>query len=108
MNSHFYITTPIYYPNAEPHLGHVYTTVCADVIARFHRAIGEETFYLTGTDEHGVKMVRTAAEQHVAPHELAERNVEVFERFGMNSASATTTSSGPRVPGINIRPGDHP
>jgi methionyl-tRNA synthetase len=78
VNSHFYITTPIYYPNAEPHLGHVYTTICADVIARFHRAVGEETFFLTGTDEHGVKMVRTAAEQQIAPHELAERNVEIF------------------------------
>ncbi len=78
MSNRFYISTPIYYPNAEPHLGHVYTTICADAIARYHRLAGDDTFFLTGTDEHGVKMVRTAAEQRVAPHELAERNVEVF------------------------------
>jgi methionyl-tRNA synthetase len=79
VKNQFYITTPIYYPNAEPHLGHVYTTICADVTARFHRLVGDETFFLTGTDEHGVKMVRTAARQGVAPHDLAEGNVRVFQ-----------------------------
>ena len=58
----FYITTPIYYPNAEPHLGHVYTTICCDVIARYHRLRGDDTWFLTGTDEHGIKMVKTAVE----------------------------------------------
>ena len=50
--SRYYITTPIYYINAEPHLGHAYTTMVADVIARAHRLMGDEVFFLTGTDEH--------------------------------------------------------
>src|SRR6476620_6189119 len=77
--SKFYITTPIYYPNAEPHLGHVYTTICCDVLARYHRLAGHETFFLTGTDEHGIKMVKTAAERGIEPQQLADQNVAVFE-----------------------------
>src|SRR3954454_24396762 len=61
MPDRFYITTPIYYPNAEPHLGHVYTTLATDTVARYRRLRGDDTFFLTGTDEHGVKMVKTAA-----------------------------------------------
>ncbi|HCH85576.1 MAG TPA: methionine--tRNA ligase, partial [Lentisphaeria bacterium] len=49
----FYVTTPIYYVNDKPHIGHAYTTVLADVLARYHRSLGDETFFLTGTDEHG-------------------------------------------------------
>jgi methionyl-tRNA synthetase len=79
MPDRFYITTPIYYPNAEPHLGHVYTTVAADAIARYHRLLGETTFFLTGTDEHGVKMVKTAAAAGVEPAVLADRIVAVFQ-----------------------------
>ncbi len=79
MNDRFYITTPIYYPNGEPHLGHVYTTLCADVLARYHRLNGEKTWFLTGTDEHGIKMVKTAAERNITPGELADQNVAVFE-----------------------------
>ena len=60
MAEKFYITTPIYYVNAQPHLGHAYTTVVADYLARFHRLDGEETFFLTGTDEHGEKIFRAA------------------------------------------------
>ncbi|HUT72187.1 MAG TPA: methionine--tRNA ligase [Desulfatiglandales bacterium] len=56
----FYITTPIYYVNAEPHLGHAYTTIVADIVARFHRLAGIKTFFLTGTDEHGDKIVEAA------------------------------------------------
>jgi methionyl-tRNA synthetase len=78
-DSRYYITTPIYYPNGEPHLGHVYTTLCADVLARYHRQSGAHTWFLTGTDEHGVKMVKTAADQKVEPQQLADRNVAVFE-----------------------------
>src|SRR5688572_30500630 len=77
-NRKFYITTPIYYPNAEPHLGHVYTTLCADTVARFHRLAGHDTFFLTGTDEHGIKMVKTAAELKVEPQQLVDRVVQVF------------------------------
>jgi methionyl-tRNA synthetase len=75
----FYITTPIYYPNAEPHLGHVYTTICADTVARYHRLRGDDTFLLTGTDEHGIKMVKTAAELKVEPQQLVDRVVKIFE-----------------------------
>ena len=56
MSKRFFITTPIYYPNGEPHLGHVYTTLAADTLARYHRLAGDDTFFLTGTDEHGLKM----------------------------------------------------
>ena len=79
MTAKYYITTPIYYPNGEPHLGHVYTTLCADTLARYHRLVGDDTFFLTGTDEHGIKMVKTAADAGVPPRELADRNVAVFE-----------------------------
>jgi methionyl-tRNA synthetase len=79
MNDRYYITTPIYYPNGEPHLGHVYTTLCADVLARYHRLAGLTTWFLTGTDEHGIKMVKTAAEKGIEPKELADQNVAVFE-----------------------------
>ncbi|MCC6240772.1 MAG: methionine--tRNA ligase [Phycisphaerales bacterium] len=74
----FYISTPIYYPNAEPHLGHVYTTICADAVARYHRLKGEDTWFLTGTDEHGVKMVKTAQSQGTTAAELVEKNVPIF------------------------------
>jgi methionyl-tRNA synthetase len=76
----FYITTPIYYPNGEPHLGHVYTTLAADTVARYHRLSGDDTFFLTGTDEHGIKMVKSAEAAAVEPRALADRNVAVFER----------------------------
>src|SRR2546429_8187913 len=56
----FYITTPIYYPNDVPHIGHAYTSVAADFIARYHRLRGERVFHLTGTDEHGLKLQRAA------------------------------------------------
>jgi hypothetical protein len=79
MPDKFYITTPIYYPNAEPHLGHVYTTLCADTIARYHRLRGDDTFFLTGTDEHGIKMVKTAAEKKVEPQQLVDSVVKVFQ-----------------------------
>src|SRR5688500_12567714 len=81
MAERFYITTPIYYPNGEPHLGHAYTTICTDVIARYHRLAGHETFFLTGTDEHGVKMVKTAAKEGIEPRALADKNVRVFEEL---------------------------
>jgi methionyl-tRNA synthetase len=77
----YYLTTPIYYPNAEPHIGHVYTTLAADTIARYHRLAGDDTFFLTGTDEHGVKMVKTAAEQQIEPSALADRVVSVFQEL---------------------------
>jgi methionyl-tRNA synthetase len=74
----FYLTTPIYYVNGEPHLGHVYTTVAADVIARHMRQRGEEVFFLTGTDEHGEPVAQAAEREGVTPRELADRNAERF------------------------------
>ena len=60
MSKKFYITTPIYYVNARPHIGHAYTTIACDTIARRHRLLGDDTFFLTGTDEHGQKIERAA------------------------------------------------
>ena len=77
----FYISTPIYYPSGEPHLGHAYTTVCADAAARFARLCGRDTFFLTGTDEHGQKMVTEAAKLGVTPADLAESMMTRFRDF---------------------------
>jgi methionyl-tRNA synthetase len=76
----FYITTPIYYPNGEPHLGHVYSTVAADCVARYHRLCGEDVYFLTGTDEHGIKMVKTAAELKMEPLQLADQMTAIFQQ----------------------------
>ncbi len=72
----FYITTPIFYPSDVPHIGHGYTEVAADVLARWHRQAGDDTWMLTGTDEHGQKMLRTAAAGGMTPGEWADRLVE--------------------------------
>ena len=74
----FYITTPIYYVNAEPHLGHAYTTIGADILARHMRQRGEDVFFLTGTDEHGEPVAQAAEREGVAPRELADRNSRRF------------------------------
>jgi methionyl-tRNA synthetase len=75
----FYVTTPIYYVNAAPHLGHAYTTIAADVMARHHRQRGEDVFFLTGTDEHGEPVSLAAEREGVSPQELADRNAERFK-----------------------------
>jgi methionyl-tRNA synthetase len=75
----FYVTTPIYYVNDRPHLGHVYTTAVADVLARYHRLCGDDTFFLTGTDEHAAKVSDRAAEQGISPQELADTMAGAFE-----------------------------
>jgi methionyl-tRNA synthetase len=75
----FYVTTPIYYVNAAPHLGHAYTTIAADVLARHMRQRGEEVFFLTGTDEHGEPVAQAAEREGVSPRELADRNAERFQ-----------------------------
>jgi methionyl-tRNA synthetase len=84
----FYVTTPIYYVNDVPHIGHAYTTVACDVIARYHRLKGEQVFFLTGTDEHGEKVMRTAEENGVDPKAWTDRIVprwkEVWERLGIS------------------------
>lgn len=74
----FYITTPIYYVNANPHLGHAYTTIVADALSRFHRCLGEETLFLTGTDEHGDKIVQAAEKRGMTPRQFVD---EISGRF---------------------------
>ena len=85
----YYITTPIYYVNDEPHIGHAYTTVAADVLARFHRQKGDDVFFLTGTDEHGNKVEQAAEERGLTPREhvdeLAPRFREIAERLGASN-----------------------
>jgi methionine--tRNA ligase len=75
-----YITTPIYYVNDRPHIGHVYTTTICDVYARFQRFAGLDVFFLTGTDEHGIKVEQSATEQQLTPQTLADRNAGEFKR----------------------------
>ena len=77
----FYVTTPIYYVNDVPHIGHAYTTIAADTVARFHRLRGYDVFFLTGTDEHGLKIQKSAEEKGVSPKELADRNSGNFKRL---------------------------
>ena len=72
----FYLTTPIYYVNDAPHIGHAYTTVAADMVTRWHRQRQEEVWFLTGTDEHGQKVLRTAEAHGVGPQDWADRLVE--------------------------------
>jgi methionyl-tRNA synthetase len=75
----FYLTTPIYYVNARPHIGHAYTTIAADVIARRHRLLGDDTFFLTGTDEHGQKIERSASAAGIPPQQFADQISAQFE-----------------------------
>ena len=75
----FYITTAIDYVNAEPHVGHLYQKVIADVFSRWHKSLGEDVFYLTGTDEHGQKLFNTAKEKGLTPKELVDKNSKKFK-----------------------------
>jgi methionyl-tRNA synthetase len=87
----FYITTPIYYVNARPHLGHAYTTIVADVMRRFHSMRSEEVFFLTGTDEHGDKVIRAAQKEGMSPQLYVNRISQLFRDLW---------------PNLNVRP-DH-
>ncbi|MDI6849228.1 MAG: methionine--tRNA ligase [Candidatus Saccharicenans sp.] len=77
----FYVTTPIYYVNDVPHIGHAYTTIIADALARYQRLSGRRVYFLTGTDEHGQKIERAAAEKGLKPKELADRVVVRFKEL---------------------------
>ncbi len=79
MSETYYVTTPIYYVNDVPHIGHAYTTIAADVLARFHRAAGRDVRFLTGTDEHGVKIYKAALERGVTADALADEVVVHFQ-----------------------------
>ena len=89
MSNTFYITTPIYYVNDKPHIGHAYTTILADVLARFHRNLGYDTFFLTGLDEHGQKVQLAAAERNVDPQqhcdEMAPQFLELWEELHISN-----------------------
>ncbi len=74
----FYVTTPIYYVNGAPHLGHAYTTVIADALARYHRLNGDDVFFLTGTDEHGLKIQRAAEEKGISPQQMVDETSAQF------------------------------
>ena len=75
MKNKFYITTPIYYPSDNLHIGHAYTTVIADALARYHRQIGDDTYFLTGTDEHGQKIQRRAEAAGKTPQQFVDEIV---------------------------------
>jgi len=77
----FFITTPIYYVNDKPHIGHTYTTVLADVLSRHHRMLGEDVYFLTGTDEHGQKIEKTAAARGITPQQLVDEVAPNFEQL---------------------------
>src|SRR6476660_3715421 len=75
----YYITTAIAYPNGVPHIGHAYEAIATDAIARFQRLDGYDVYFLTGADEHGIKMLQTATREGITPRELVERNVPRFQ-----------------------------
>ncbi len=81
--SKFYISTPIYYVNDKPHIGHAYTTILADVLSRYHRESGDDVFFLTGLDEHGQKVQQAAAEKKISPKshcdEMAPRFINLWK-----------------------------
>ncbi|MDA2973371.1 MAG: class I tRNA ligase family protein [Actinomycetota bacterium] len=83
--SRFYVTTPIYYVNAEPHLGHAYTTIVGDALTRWHRLLGDDVLYLTGTDEHGLKIRQAADAAGLSPKEfcdsIAPKFADAWERL---------------------------
>jgi len=78
MENNFYITTPIYYVNSHPHIGHAYTTIVSDVLRRFRRLFGQDTYFLTGTDEHGQKIVESAARSGISPQKFVDRISKEF------------------------------
>lgn len=92
----FYVTTPIYYVNDRPHIGHVYTTTIADIFARYHRLAGDTVFFLTGTDEHAAKVVDSAAKNNLTAQQWADRNAqafqETFQRYGISNDDFIRTS----------------
>ncbi|MEX0754640.1 MAG: methionine--tRNA ligase [Actinomycetota bacterium] len=92
----FYVTTPIYYPNDVPHIGHAYTSVATDFVARYHRMRGEDVFFLTGTDEHGKKVPQAAQEQGLDPQEFVDRMEprwrEVWERLEVSNDDYVRTT----------------
>ncbi len=100
----FYITTPIYYVNDKPHIGHAYTTIAADVLARFHRLKGEEVFFLTGTDEHGAKVASSAEAAGKSPQKFCDENSAkfqlVWDRLNISNDNFLRTTSDQHKKGV--------
>ena len=95
----FSATTPIYYVNAKPHLGHAYTTIVADAVSRWHRLLGEDVHLLTGTDEHGLKIQQAADAAGVSPHVKSGR----LRALAVTSAQPTTLLPGvPTIAGAGL------
>lgn len=96
MSGKFYVTTPIYYVNDKPHIGHAYTTILADVLSRFHRLNGDATYFLTGTDEHGQKVQKAAHEHGMTEQEQCDTTVvrfqELWEKLGITNDSFIRTT----------------
>src|SRR2546423_1115432 len=93
----YYVTTAIAYPNGPPHIGHAYEAIATDAIARFMRLDGYDVLFLTGTDEHGIKMLQTATKEKLSPQQLVERNVPRFQKMverleGSNDQFIRTTA----------------
>src|SRR5689334_287707 len=104
MSKKFYITTPIYYVNARPHIGHAYTTIACDTIARRQRMLGAETFFLTGTDEHGQKIERAAQAAGKTPQQLTDEISAEFralwDRMGLTYDDFIRTTSDKHKQGV--------
>ena len=81
MNDKYYITTPIYYVNDKPHIGHAYTTILADVLSNYNKIIGNQTYFLTGTDEHGQKIQRAAENNNKDPLEFCNEISKTFKEL---------------------------
>ncbi len=100
----FYLTTPIYYVNDIPHIGHAYTTVAADVLARTHRLLGEPVFFLTGTDEHGQKVWQSAERHNLPPQVYVDRILprfrELWEKLGISNDDFVRTTQPRHVSGV--------
>ncbi len=96
MSMPFYVTTPIYYVNARPHLGHAYTTIVADVAARFHTMRACDVYFLTGTDEHGDKVVRAAKKENMTPRGYVDTISRLFRdlwpELGINNSAFIRTT----------------
>ncbi|MBU1997784.1 MAG: methionine--tRNA ligase, partial [Candidatus Omnitrophica bacterium] len=92
----FYVTTPIYYVNDKPHIGHAYTTILADVLARYHKVDGQETYFLTGLDEHGQKVQQAAEKRGMAPQEhcddLAPRFIQLWKKLNIENSDFIRTT----------------
>jgi methionyl-tRNA synthetase len=96
MSNKFYVTTPIYYVNDAPHIGHAYTTILADVLSRFHRELGEDVFFLTGLDEHGQKVQQAAQKRGMSPQEhcddLAPRFMDLWKKLEISNSDFIRTT----------------